>query len=145
MRRRGRQLLSRREPSHIFSEKASGAAQRGDFYYLCTSSCPSLIRFNYPVRSRNTSSSEMREHETRQRTTKTKNVREHKTHQRTRNSCQRTRNASAFNEHEKRQRSRETRQRTRNASAYNEHGKCQRTTTIRTGIFSRDIVYFIYQ
>ena len=48
MRRRGRQLFFRREPSHIFLSKASGAAQAEIFTILCTSSCPFVIPFDYP-------------------------------------------------------------------------------------------------
>ena len=40
-------VFSKRAFSH-FLKTASGAAQLGDFYHLCTSSCPCFIRFDYP-------------------------------------------------------------------------------------------------
>ena len=49
VRRRGRQLFSRREPSHIFFKQSFRCGSSGDFYYLCTSICPNFIPFDYPV------------------------------------------------------------------------------------------------
>ena len=42
-------IFSKRDKSHIFFKTASGAAQRGDCYHLCTSSRPYFIQFECAV------------------------------------------------------------------------------------------------